>query len=350
MKVRIVAAGFLGLIAINIACVEPIPQGAAAGGGDPACVRFSQGTNKGRTEYGLQPALMNAKFGEFARAVTEATELVAKARTAVSAACGGYINAFGVVGVPADGSGDMASLCRQVASPPSGRSYGVVVAYKPTECGPPPTHLAECATAYTGASCDLVASPPRCDGGRLMISCSSECVPTAEQPRIRCGGGGVCQGTCTSRCLPGVPCDLPCDCNASCRGPGMLACDGKCAAQFSLSSCLGGVWTLGCQAPQGAPCVPRAQLASVCEVPPVTVTTQKQLTAVQREAGRLAIVTLVTERTRFAKGGDVDRAISGLQASLSSELPQVDVSCLAAALTKAENERAAIEAATAIPF
>lgn len=139
-------------------------------------------------------------------------------------------------------------------------------------------------------TCDLLANPPKCTGGRLFIGCKGDCTSQAGAA-LSCVGScgaacrgectatssvecaGTCTGTCTAsgsgsgtqadgRCLgtcqgtcgttaPGASCAG--SCNGECGGTSggtsatPVKCDGKCSGAFDLLTCTGGKLEGGCQ-------------------------------------------------------------------------------------------------------
>lgn len=171
--------------------------------------------------------------------------------------------------------------------------------------------------------CDVNANPPKCEGGKLEVSCSGGCQAEAPGASIACEGGctGKCEGSCSAEGGVAVDCEGKCEgtcegaggagtngiqadgtckgkckgtctmkagvkatCSGSCKGScdakceakvkgGSVKCDGKCDAKAEPISCKGGTLKASCEvdAKCDANCNASAQAKAECTPPTVNV-------------------------------------------------------------------------------
>lgn len=94
------------------------------------------------------------------------------------------------------------------------------------KCEASVTAKANCQAKCTGqAKCDLQANPPKCEGGKLEVSCSGKCTAEASAT-VKCTGS--CSADCKGECSAtgGVQCAG--SCSGSCEATGGVQCDGEC--------------------------------------------------------------------------------------------------------------------------
>lgn len=120
----------------------------------------------------------------------------------------------------------------------------LVVTLSPPRCKTSAAAKASCqALCAANSRCDLATSPPRCDGGKLSISCQGSC---SAQGGAEVACEGACEGTCQGACVSpsGVACEGTCQ--GTCEAGGRLAngtckgiCKGTCSAVAPGASCSG---------------------------------------------------------------------------------------------------------------
>jgi hypothetical protein len=105
-------------------------------------------------------------------------------------------------------------------------SLTVNAVFDPPKCEVDVAAKGSCNASCSGtAKCDYKANPPKCEGGKLEVSCKGGC--TAEgSASVACEGGctGTCEGSCTAQ--GGVQCSGTC--NGSCEATGGVQCQGEC--------------------------------------------------------------------------------------------------------------------------
>lgn len=212
-------------------------------------------------------------------------------------------------------------------------SGGATLAFEAPKCSASISAKANCQAKCSGsASCDVKATPPTCEGGKLEVeckggctaeggvsvqcegsceaTCEGSCSATVEAPSVDCTG--KCEGTCEAKAGVGTGTGAQADgtCEGSCKGtctasPGKAAlkcsgsckggctgkctakagatvkCDGKCDADFTPLSCKGGELKGGCQveAKCDANCEASASAKAECTPPQVTITAKGNIEA-----------------------------------------------------------------------
>jgi hypothetical protein len=196
--------------------------------------------------------------------------------------------------------------------------------FNPPKCSASISAKANCQAKCSGsASCDVQATPPTCEGGKLEVSCQGGCTAeggvsvacegscegncegscsaTVEAPSVDCTGtcegtceakagvgtgtgaqaDGTCQGSCKGTCTakPGtaaIKCGGSCkgSCTAKCsaKAGASVKCDGKCDGKFEPLSCKGGELKGGCkvEAKCDANCEASASAKAECTPPEVS--------------------------------------------------------------------------------
>lgn len=104
----------------------------------------------------------------------------------------------------------------------------LVVTFTPPRCTTSVATKANCrARCAPVGPCDIKASPLRCEGGNLRVSCRGTCsAPGGAE--VACEGAceGTCQGTCASP--SGVPCNGTCEGTCETSPGGGIRTDGTC--------------------------------------------------------------------------------------------------------------------------
>jgi orotate phosphoribosyltransferase-like protein len=102
----------------------------------------------------------------------------------------------------------------------------ITATFQAPKCEASVSAKANCqAKCDVSGKCDIKANPPKCEGGKLEVSCSGKC--TAEgSASVKCTGGcsAECKGECTA--TGGVECSGTC--SGSCEATGGVQCDGEC--------------------------------------------------------------------------------------------------------------------------
>ena len=279
----------------NPICRATVPSG---GGGGP-CTEFVVGTP-------VDPAIGGSAASQVGvQAIDDYATSAAAAASTATASCKKIAQDLGVTpaqGAAADANADptakanawctLAATSLGAAKAKAGGS--LTVSARPSVCRLSVPAKATCqgSCAGNGTKCDVLANPPVCTGGNLIIACQGMCTPTAGAPSLECQGpcnaqcsgscavaaGGVecagkcsgpctasasgtgiqpdgtCMGSCQGTCAvtaPGAMCAGACDgsCSGSCVGtPKMPAnCNGVCNAGFDPLYCEGGKLQGGCQ-------------------------------------------------------------------------------------------------------
>lgn len=193
----------------------------------------------------------------------------------------------------------------------------LTVNFTPPVCEASISAKADCQAKCSGsASCDVVANPPTCEGGKLEVSCKGGCtamagasvscegsctgscegsctamggVDCAGKCEGTCSAGaagtgiqadGTCEGTCTGTCSvtpPSVTCSGTCNgsCSATCQGSATASvkCDGTCDAEYEPIKCTGGELKGGCtvEASCDANCDASIKAKAECRPPAIEV-------------------------------------------------------------------------------
>ena len=176
------------------------------------------------------------------------------------------------------------------------------------------------ANCSVDAACDVKATPPTCEGGKLVVGCEGSCTAEANaefqckgscdvtasgsctaQGGVECEGkcegtceadasvagsgaqaDGTCKGTCKGSCSvtkPGVKCEGSFEgtCKGSCTPPSAgikVECDAKCSAKAEPLKCEGGTLKGGCEvdAKCDANCDASVSAKAECTPPSLAIT------------------------------------------------------------------------------
>jgi len=167
----------------------------------------------------------------------------------------------------------------------------------------------------SGGKCDFKAHPPKCEGGKLEVSCkggctasgsaevsctgscsggctgsctaeggvkcAGKCEGTCEGNTTEAGAKGECAGTCKGTCSatpPKVQCSGSCggSCDAACKGSATASvkCDGTCDGEIEPLRCTGGQLSGGCTPPDAkceGSCDASVKAKAECTPPSVSV-------------------------------------------------------------------------------
>ena len=229
-------------------------------------------------------------------AVAEAT---APGKDQMKAYCGLAVNAIGAAKLSAGGA--------------------LTIDFVPPKCEASISAKGSCqAKCDVNGKCDIKATPPKCTGGTLEISCKGDCTASAgvdvkcegkceatctgsctAEGGVQCEGkcegtcegaggagtsgidaSGKCTGTCKGTCsvvAPSVTCNGTCSgsCSAACKGTAeaSVKCDGTCSGDYEPLKCTGGKLEGGCQvdAKCDASCDASVSAKAECKPPSVTV-------------------------------------------------------------------------------
>ena len=272
--------------------------------GDLCCTDFKPGQAMLDAKFTGDVAV-NGQFQAFAQAAGDLSVTASAAVTDVTNACQAIAVDLGAN--PSDpgangktGGALMSFWCDQAlasinaaASDSGSAKASLCIEFAPPQCSASISAQANCQAKCSGdAKCDIKATPPKCTGGTLEISCKGGCTAEAgasvkcegsceancegsctAQGGVDCQGkcegtceakagvngsgaqaDGTCKGTCKGTCSvtpPGVKCSGTCQgkCSGSCKAQAgaSVKCDGKCDADFEPVSCTGGKLEGGCK-------------------------------------------------------------------------------------------------------
>ena len=279
-------------------------------------------------DFGVD-ASIKSQFGAFAQASGDLSGAASAALDSVTSACKGMAQVGGA-NADKDEPGDPVKRVKfwcDLASAKIDASFkaqgGAKAALKiqatPPECKASFKAEAKCqGTCNVDAQCDVKAKPPKCEGGKLEVSCSGSCQAEGGAT-VACEGScsGTCEGACTAEGGVAVDCDGKCDgdcaaggsakgsgiqadgnckgtckgtctasaqapkvqckgqckgkCNAKCeaKAGGTVKCDGKCSGEAKPLSCKGGEMKAQCKADANceANCKASASAKAECSPP-----------------------------------------------------------------------------------
>ncbi len=246
--------------------------------------------------------------------------------------------------------------------------------------------------------CDIKATPPKCTGGTLEISCKGSCTAEAgvdvkcegsctgeckgsctAQGGVDCAGkcegtctasakggsgiqaDGTCKGSCSGTCsvtAPSASCSGSCQgsCTAACKGSATASvkCDGKCDADYEPLQCTGGKLEGGCKvdAKCDASCDASVSAKAECTPPQITVTFSGAADA--QAAGKLKAAfeanlgVILAFKARLEGMATLAGTISGS----ADAVVEIKAACIpavvAAALTAVENVGATVKVTASI--
>jgi hypothetical protein len=195
----------------------------------------------------------------------------------------------------------------------------ISIDFQPPVCEASISAKADCqGSCSVDAECDIKATPPTCEGGKLEVSCSGGCTAeagasvscegsctgscegscTADAGGVECagkcegtctasamGGSGIqadgsCEGSCEGTCevtAPSASCSGTCEgsCDATWQGSATASvkCDGSCDADFEPLKCSGGELSGGCEveAKCDASCDASVSAKAECKPPSIAI-------------------------------------------------------------------------------
>ena len=258
------------------------------------------------------------------------------------------------------------------------------IAFEAPRCEASLSAKANCqAKCSGGATCDVQATPPTCEGGKLEVSCqgsckgeanvaiacegscdaecSGSCAATVEAPAVDCTGtcegtceakGGVgtgagasadgtCQGSCKGTCTakPGTAA-IKCSgsCKGSCKGTcsakagASVKCDGKCEGKFEPLSCKGGELKGGCkvEAKCDANCDASVSAKAECTPPQITIKASgnveaRYINSIKANLPNLLVVFTARGQAFVGLLGKVSTSLAG---SVSGDIGVKGLACL----------------------
>lgn len=199
-------------------------------------------------------ASIAGEFNAFAQAVSDVSVTAAAILDEVSISCGNIASDLGADAAkvreaqalkPAErvkALCDLATATLQ-ANAAIKAAGTLTVQYQPPKCEASFDAKAGCeANCKVDANCNIDATPPKCTGGELSVSCQGECSGSCEgtvEAAANCEGkcSATCEGSCVATGGVAVDCDGQCDGNCTGECSGTLAggkcsgtCKGKCDA------------------------------------------------------------------------------------------------------------------------
>src|SRR5690606_27194133 len=214
---------------------------------------FEVGADLSGVDFGLEgTAAVN--FKAFAQAMADLSAVGAATLADIEVACLNLATDLGaskddIAAANAKGGTDkVKELCTLATAQIEGKfgAHGALSAhgelwvdFEPPGCSASVSATADCSAqceVSAGCECDIEANPPKCEGGKLEVSCEGSCEVTAESPRISCEGScqGSCEGSCTADVGASVKCDGKCDgtCTAGAGADETgIQADGSCKGQ-----------------------------------------------------------------------------------------------------------------------
>lgn len=305
---------------------------------DAACCKgFEVGADMTDVDFGVD-ASIKGSFSAFANAASDLSAVATGSIADVTVACQNIALDLGadaadpsVVGV--NGTAALNAWCALAKAQITAKfgasgtlATSVSVDFEPPKCTASLSATANCqAHCDVSGSCDIKATPPKCEGGKLSVECSGGCTAEAGATlactgscsgscsgsckasggatvdcKGKCDGtcsagamgstmgtgiqaDGSCEGQCSGTCTiaadaPMLECSGTCDgsCDAKCSGTATVKakCDGKCDADYTPLKCEGGTLSGGCMvdADCQASCNASASAKAECTPPSVSVT------------------------------------------------------------------------------
>ncbi len=329
------ALAFTGLTVVSLAtgCGEDNPLGSVADG--LCCKQFSVGADLSGADFGLEGEV-DGQFKAFAQAGSDLAVVANGALLDVSVACENIARDMGADTAKVDaavvkgGSAGVKDLCA-LATGQIKAKFGasgslkatLAVDFQPPACTVSVNAQASCeGSCSVEGKCDAMATPPKCEGGKLTVECSGSCAGEANASvsctgscDAKCSGAcsakadvavdckgtcegtcaaggmtkgtgvqadGSCEGTCNGKCTYSAAFEPPkCEgtCEGSCEGTceaqaGVkFTCDGKCEGEFEAPKCEGGELKLACEvdADCKANCSASASAKADCQPPSLAI-------------------------------------------------------------------------------
>jgi len=304
--------------------------------GDLCCSEFVVGADLSGVDFKLE-GQVKGQYAALAQASSDLSAVASGALKDVSIACENIARDLGAdpkdtdAAVAKGGTEGMTATCN-LASAQIDATFGasaavkgkLTVDFQPPVCTASIDAQANCEGSCTvDASCDAMATPPKCTGGKLTVECSGSCSGEANAS-VSCTGScsGKCEGSCTASADVAIDCTGKCDgtctvdgtangasgvqadgtckgkCQGKCTPPAGTAsakcsgtcegkCDAKCEAQagvkftcdgtcdgaFEAPKCEGGKAELNCKADADckASCSASASAKAECKPPSLDI-------------------------------------------------------------------------------
>jgi hypothetical protein len=307
-----------------VALALPVFAVGCAGAADALCCKdFTVGADLSKVDFGVD-ASIKGQFTAFAQTSSDLSAAAGQMLSEVGSACRGIaidLSATDDEVRAAEAQGSRASVgawCELAAAKIKSRgAVNISIVAKAPQCEASFKAEAKCqGGCAVDGKCDVEATPPTCEGGKLEVSCSGSCKAEGTAPSISCSGscsascegsctaqGGVmcagecngtcegnstagqasgkCEGMCKGTCkatAPGVTCSGKCEgqCTGECKAtPGSVSvqCDGKCDGKFTPISCKGGTLKAQCkvEAKCEANCKASAEARATCTPGQLTI-------------------------------------------------------------------------------
>lgn len=262
--------------------------------------------------------------------------------------------------------------------------------FEAPKCSASISAKANCQAKCSGsAQCDVKATPPTCEGGKLEVECKGSCDVSASAPKIACEGkcAASCEGSCSATAeAPSVECDGKCEgtcegsggagtsgldaqgnCNGTCKGtctakpgsaklncagsckgsctgsctatPGSVSakCDGECKGEITPLSCKGGELKGGCkvEAKCDANCEASASAKAECTPPQVTIKADASVEARYLDSLKVNLPNLlvVFQARGQAFVGLIGKVSGSVAGSVSGDLGVKGLACLNAVVS-----------------
>jgi hypothetical protein len=305
----VLAAAALGIAAVSNGC-------SAAQG--VCCTDFKPGTNMANLDVGLSGAV-KGQFTAFAQGAGDLVAAVGALTADVTDACKNIAVDLGADPKDPDPSMKAVDYWCGLAVTQIGSFKGsasITLTYQPPQCSVDVQASANCnARCDVSGMCDVNATPPKCTGGTLEVSCSGSCDVQSPGVAFDCegscsgkcegtceatGGAVMCNGKCEGTCMGTLAMDGTCmgtcqgkctlsapmaGCTGTCRGKcdakctaavmgGSVKCSGKCDAKATPLECKGGKLEVMCNvdAQCKANCDASVQAKAECKPPVMKVT------------------------------------------------------------------------------
>lgn len=366
---------------------------------DICCTDFKAGSDMTAVQF-VGDAQVNGQFVAFAQAAGDIAATASGAVADVTGACMNIATDLGddpKAGATKTGTAALSFWCGEAVARLNAVAGGTVQGQLDVRVEPPACTLSVQAVASCQAKCDVngacnvKATPPRCTGGTLEISCKGSCTGTVSAPAIDCTGAcsGKCTGTCEASGGASVDCTGKCEgectakagvgtgiqtdgschgacsgsckldagakvacagtcagtCDASCRataGQVSVKCSGTCDTDFEPVSCEGGKLEGGCDVDahcQGN-CNASASAKAECRPPRVDITAKGTAAAFATIAATLEKnlpSLLIVARARGQAFLDLAKTTGEGAATLSAsgKLDVKGTACVATALSSA---------------
>lgn len=291
--------------AVLFAAIPLFTNGCSAAD-DLCCTDFEVGADLSAVDFGVEGEA-GAQYKVLAQASADLSAAVSGAIDDVTGACRSIAQDLGATSdeIKAEdaksrndrvtGMCNLASAKIDAGLTVSGSAKAkLTIDFQPPKCEASFSAKANCQAQCSGsAECDVKATPPSCEGGKLVVACSGGCKAEANaefqckgscdvtasgsctaQGGVECQGkcegtceagagagetgaqaDGTCKGTCKGSCSvtkPGVKCEgnFEGSCKGSCTPPSAnvkVECDAKCDVEAEPLKCEGGSFKGGCK-------------------------------------------------------------------------------------------------------